>query len=406
PDTQTKLKTIASNNKKQPFLLLQGQNIAVFGHASATGGDWKLTNPLVTEEQLKYAAQQEKDRTNGATQYYQTLINYLFGSSQITSIFPNPPWDGSSPNPAIGSLDFDAGTSDPNWAVGQSLLYGYISQQNADIPAKGNWMSADASKCGIPNLISINGPGAQRLPVKVNQPCQIILKDTYDETMIFSLTPVSKQVTDNYTGAQVTVTSLPIGENRNSSPAIDNNLAASDLQNCQNNSPNQSIAGLCSNITLSAVWSTDQYSRDIVYMGLDPKDMPRVNVNLPAAPPNPVDPNVVHWPPNATMTFQSQSNGTVLVSWPAALGGANQSLQLQYLLYVWDGSNWTPQPCDQSTTSCSVKLGASARLYVIAINNAVSPPSQTPQLFGCYPAANPCPPVTKGKPTKTRLPKR
>ncbi|MBV8885809.1 MAG: hypothetical protein JO235_17690 [Chroococcidiopsidaceae cyanobacterium CP_BM_RX_35] len=55
-------------------------------------------------------------------------------------------------------------------------------------------------------------------------------------------------------------------------------------------------------------------ARDVVYMGLDPKDMPRVNVNLPAAPPNPPDPNAVSWPPNATITTQLQSDGTVLVS--------------------------------------------------------------------------------------------
>jgi hypothetical protein len=401
-NVQNQLKAIADNNSKQPFLIKQGQNIAVFGHTDATGNNWQLISPLVTLTQLKTLAQQEYERYQ--TTSYQDLINYTFGASGVDSIFPKTPWNGNNQNsPSINVLDFDVPSK---WPAGQARLDDFVSQQNADVPTKGNWVSADASKCGIPNLIQINAPGSQRLPIvkyiNSTPPCQITLKDTFGEIMAFTLTPESKQVQDKYTGARVSVTSLTIGNTFSGSPQTTSNLGNQDLQNCQTNSSNQRIAGLCNNITLSAVWSADPLSRDVVYMGLDPKDMPRVNVNLPAAPSEPIDPNVVNWPSNATMTFQLQNDGTVLVSWPAALSGSNN---LQYLLYLQNGSNWTPQTCDQSQTSCSLKLGASARLYVIAVNNAVSPPSQTPQLFGCYPAANPCPPTT-GKPTKTRPPKR
>ncbi|MBV8885808.1 MAG: hypothetical protein JO235_17685 [Chroococcidiopsidaceae cyanobacterium CP_BM_RX_35] len=87
--------------------------------------------------------------------------------------------------------------------------------------------------------------------------------------------------------------------------------------------------------------------------------------------------------------------------------GSNKPLK--YVLYVKqpDGS-WQPQTsCDQSKTSCNLNLGASATMYVIAINHTVGPPSpQTPQLFGCYPTANSCQQVTTGKPTKTHHHKR
>lgn len=406
-NVQDNLKAIAANNNNQPFLIKQGPNISVFGHAAVTGDTWKLTNPLVTLTQLQYAAQQEKDRTNGATTDYQTLINYLFGNStinpSISSIFPSSAWDGSSSNPAVGLLDFDAGGS--GWDTGKAILYGnYISQQNADIPQKGNWVSADATKCGIPTPITLSGPGSQRLPVRLGQPCQVTLTDNYQENLVFQLTPVSNQVQDQYTGATVTVMSLPTGDQTSGDPATTSNLTANDLKFCQDKTTVGRMTGYCNNINVSAVWSADPFSRDVVYMGLDPKDMPRVNVNLPNAPPDPVDPNVVNWPSNATMTFQPQSDGTVLVSWPAAVGGSNKPLQ--YLLYLQNGSTWTPQPCDQSKTSCSVKLGASANLYVIAVNNAVSPPSQTPQLFGCYPASTPCPPTNPVNSTKTRPSKR
>jgi hypothetical protein len=58
---------------------------------------------------------------------------------------------------------------------------------------------------------------------------------------------------------------------------------------------------------------------------------------------------------------------------------------------VKDGPNWTPPPgCDQSTTSCPVKLGETASLYVIAVNTSANPRTQTPQLFGCYPEGSSC----------------
>jgi hypothetical protein len=115
--------------------------------------------------------------------------------------------------------------------------------------------------------------------------------------------------------------------------------------------------------------------------------MPRVNINLPPAPAAPPDPKVVVWPPNATLSAQLLDGGDVHVSWPAARVGVG--MQLQYLLYVKNGSNWDPvQGCDQMATSCDVRLGSTASLYVIAVNKTAN--TQTPQLFGCYPAGSPC----------------
>lgn len=400
---QAQLEQIATTNNNQPFLIKQDQTISVFGHA--TGTNWKLTTPLVTLAQLQTLAQQEYERYQ--TTSYRDLMNYMFGTIGVDSIFPKTPWNGNSQNsPTIQVLDFDAPSK---WPAGQARLYDFISQQNADIPAKGNWVSADASQCGIPTPIAINAPGSQRLPIikflNATQPCQITLKDTFGETMSFTLTPETRQVPDKYTGAQVSVMSLKIGSTFSGTPQTSSNLENKDLQNCQNNSSNQRIAGLCNNITLSAVWSADPLSRDVVYMGLDPTDMPRVNVNLPAAPSDPVDPTVVSWPPNAAINFQIQNNQIVQVRWPPAVVGPNQTLQ--YILYVKNGANWIPQTsCNQSQTSCSLNLGATTNVYVIAVNTSATPPKQTTNLYGCYPASNSCSPSTTEKPTKTRSPKR
>ena len=78
-------------------------------------------------------------------------------------------------------------------------------------------------------------------------------------------------------------------------PLVTSNLTAGDIQICQRNS---SLSDLCANVTLSATWANDPLARDVVYMGLDPKAMPRVNVNLPAAPKLPPDANQVTWPPD------------------------------------------------------------------------------------------------------------
>lgn len=408
-NVQDGLKAIAANNNNQPFLIKQDQNISAFGHAAATGTTWKLTSPLVTLTQLQNAAQKEK--TRGNTQYYQTLIDYLFGSSQITSIFPSSAWEGSSTNPALGLLDFDAGTSDADWGVGQAILYSnYISQQNADIPQKGNWVSADATKCGIPTPITINGPGSQRLPVRLGQPCQVTLTDTYQENLVFQLTPVSNQVQDNYTGATVTVMSLPTGDQTSGDPATTSNLTANDLTFCQDKTTAGRMTGYCNNINVSAVWSADPFSRDVVYMGLAPTDMPRVNVNLPNAPPDAPDPTAVNWPANAAVNFQVQNGQITQVGWTPALTGANQ--QLQYTLYLLTGRDsngnqiWTPQLCGPantiptSNTSCNISINQPASVYVLAQNITASPPTQSPNLYGCYPAANLCPPADATDPRR------
>jgi hypothetical protein len=191
---------------------------------------------------------------------------------------------------------------------------------------------------------------------------------------------------DAYSGATVSVWGLPAGPAASGDPAVTSNLSAGDLQACRDHS---SLADLCVNVTLSAEWAADPLARDVVYMGLDPQDMPRVFVNLPPAPPRPPDPQQVTWPPGAALTVQASGDGTLLVTWPAAHVGAG--MPLQYLLYAADGAGWRPVPgCDPAQTSCRAPLQAPASLYVIAVNPGATPPSQTPQLFGCYPSTTPC----------------
>ncbi len=361
----------------QPFLIKQGDQLAVLGHADST--TWKLTNPLVTLAQLQGMARQEATDSRGQTHNYQDIIDHTFGSS---SVFPSGTLNPSSPSADdISTFDFAAGS---NWAGGQAILYDFIAQQGADVPSVGNWVRA--SVCGVD--LPLQGPGSQRLPLQFDnntyQPCAISVTDSFGDSLKFSLTPVSQQPVDSYTGSTVTVWGLPIGSMFSGDPPVSSNLTADDQRACQQAS---SLPDLCANVTLSATWAIDPLARDVVYMGLDPRDMPRVNVNLPPAPIAPPDPKLVTWPPGATLSTQPQSDGTVLVSWPAARVGAGTTLQ--YLLYVKNGTNWDPVAgCDQSTTSCRVKLGPSASLYVIAVNNAAH--TQTPQLFGCYPAGGQC----------------
>jgi hypothetical protein len=257
-----------------------------------------------------------------------------------------------------------------------SLNWGF----NQGAPAVGNWVSA--SICGVD--IQMSGPGSQRLPLSLDdgayRNCPIKVTDSFGGTLALELTPSARRAVDTYTGATVSVFGMPVGPTFSGDPLVTSNLSGDDLQSCQSAS---SLPDLCANVTLSAVWSADPLARDVVYMGLDPKDMPRVNVNLPAAPLAPPDAHRVTWPASAKITTHPQDDGSVLVSWPAAQVG--DGARLQYLLYVKNGADWDPAPgCDQYATSCAARLAPNAAMYVIALNNSVSPPSQTPQLFGSY----------------------
>jgi hypothetical protein len=285
----------------------------------------------------------------------------------------------------VATLDFAIGS---NWSGGQAALYGFIAQQSADVPSVGNWVSA--SVCGLD--VPLIGPGSQRLPLPFDngdyQACPIKVTDSFGDALSFNITPSLQHPVDGYTGATVAVWGLPIGTMFSGDPQVSSNLSADDMRACQQAS---SLSDLCANVTLSATWAQDSLARDVVYMGLAPTHMPRVNINLPPAPVAPPDPKVVSWPPNAAMTFKPQDDGTVLVGWPAARVGPN--MQLQYLLYLKDGQNWNPVPgCsptpDASATTCAIKLGSTASLYVIAVNKTAN--TQSVQLFGCYPAGAQC----------------
>ncbi|MBW4464900.1 MAG: hypothetical protein KME07_05605 [Pegethrix bostrychoides GSE-TBD4-15B] len=267
-----------------------------------------------------------------------------------------------------------------------------------------NWVSANlCSAIDIP----IAGPGAQTLPLPfasgAYKPCRIILTDAGSNTMAFDITPESKQVTDTYTGATAQVWGLPTGQD-SGSPAITSSLSPTDLQDCKSNS-GALLYGLCDNVTVSAVWAVDPLQRDIVYMGLNYPDMPRVNINLPAAPN--LDSGQVIWPYTASITAQPPDNGNVLVTWSTPRVAAASQPPLKYTLYLWQNGGWQPQTCaDSSKPECAISstsFGTSANLYVIAFNYTASPQTQSVQLYGCYPAANPCPPPASGNTAKTRV---
>jgi hypothetical protein len=83
------------------------------------------------------------------------VIEHTFGNS---SVFPSTPLNIAAPKPQdIGTLDFD---STSGWSA--NLLYAFVSQQNADVSALGNWISA--SVCGVE--VPLSGPGSQRLPLR------------------------------------------------------------------------------------------------------------------------------------------------------------------------------------------------------------------------------------------------
>jgi hypothetical protein len=253
-----------------------------------------------------------------------------------------------------------------------------------------NWVSASVCDLEIP--ISVAGTQTMPLPFDAQtnqyQPCSVKLTDSKGNSFAFNLTPVSRQVTDTYTGATVQVWGFPTGQN-SGSPLITSTLNPADLENCKQGS-DALIYGLCGNITVSAVWASDASQRDIVYMGLDPTDMPRVNLNMPPAPD--LTSGQVIWPYDATITSQSQSNDMTQFSWPPAVVAADQQPPLAYTLYVqWD-SSWQPYCANSSQLSCSVPntiLGNPTKLYVLAVNQKVSPAQQS-QLYGCYPSSNAC----------------
>jgi hypothetical protein len=377
---QPQLEAIAKQFENRPILIRQADNLAVLGHAGGT--NWKLTPSLVTQSQLQVLAEQEYRDSKGKTHAYQDAIDRVFGSAQV---FPTDPLNVSAPQPQqIGELNFDL---DLGWAAGEAVLYGFIAQQGADVPAVGNWVSATV--CGVE--IAMKGPGSQRLPLKFDGgaygACAITLTDSFGNSLALSLTPALKTTTDTYTGSTVQLWGLPIGPSYSSSPPITSNLSASDLQYCQQNSSGI-LSGMCTDVRLSAVWANDKLARDVVYMGLDPKDMPRVNLNLPAGQKTPPDPEQPEWPANARMTTQLQNDGKVLVSWPTAVVGPH--ISLTNILYVFDGKQWNPQQCDQTQTSCLLTLGDTASLYVIAVYYGPTSNKQTPNLYGCYPMASTC----------------
>lgn len=406
---QSNLETISSqysNCANCPLLLLVGNDVSVLGHAPPSkGGGWILTNPPLTSfADLTNKANQEKINQQGKanpTHNYQDLINRIWGLNGVTSIYPVPYLDVNNVNNnALAVLNFD--TVDPSWAGGAADLYGLISQQNADYPNQNNWQTLKLW-CPDPNnplTIPINGPGSQSIPFffannQYNK-CQMQLQDSWNVyTLALNTGPVKPSPTpiDNYTGSPVNgvLWGLPIGNNFSSTPPITSNLSAADMQYCQNNSSaafvSPSIAG-CNNVNVSATWSADPLSRDTVYMGLDPKKMPRITISVIPPPNTKPDEELPYWPQN--MVVNATSNGkTILVNWTKAIVGDPQ-VKLRYglTLKTLSGTIITNVLCDPTfpggyttATQCSFPVPANVtypiELVLIAINMTTNPWKQT-----------------------------
>ena len=216
----------------------------------------------------------------------------------------------------------------------------------------------------------------------------MVFQDTLQiYTLALNMGPVqpSPIPTDNYTGSKVngTLWGLPIGKNFSGDPLITSDLSAADLQYCQQNSssffadpPNSG----CGNVNLAATWSGDPLSRDTVYMGLDPKDMPRVFINAGTPPAIGPDPEQPFWPKGAVVTANSSDGKTLHVNWTKA-SVLDPKVQLRYGLTLKnaDGSILPIPLCDASypggftlQTQCDASIPATAsyplHMEVIALN--------------------------------------
>ncbi|UZR29746.1 hypothetical protein [Methylococcus mesophilus] len=335
---KAKLEQIAENHGKRPFLLREGDKLAVLGH-DANGG-WQLTNPLTTKSDLEALAAQEKENSKGKNHTYQDLIDRVF-LKKPADVFPPQALNVDAVNEqAIGILNFDV---DTGWPAGEARLYDQIALKKADVPQANNWVSL--TTCG--HQVPIRGPGAQTLPLAYDNtkgylPCEIVAKDKFGDELKLSMAPEKKTgIIDIYTGSKVTdwttLWGFPTGKQPSGKPPVTSDLNAKDLQYCkEKSSPYFGVSGFCNNVNVSAVWAGAPLARDVVYMGLDYVNMPRVNVSVAQPPKDGPDPDALFFPETARIRAEVITNGgekKLHVSWDDAVtGDGKKATDMDYRL--------------------------------------------------------------------------
>jgi len=387
-NSQAQLRQIAAQYENHPILMkLADDRLVMLGQDRQ--GAWKLTE-VTTRLALEALAQREYTNSNGQSKTYQLLLDHLYDAK--SSIFPetrlNP---AAADGRAIAVLDWDVDTV---WNAGKALLYDTIRTTGAHSDAvsnNNNWLSAKV--CGV--TVSIDGPGnhSMAMPFKDNayQPCEIELTDKHGDTLAFKTALVQKQVVDTYTGASVNVMSLPVGDTVSGDQKITTSLSKEDLEYCKAHSDFNLISS-CPGANVSANWSDDAYARDIVYMGLDHIDMPRVNFSVPPAPLASPDQETPYFPYAAKLEGELLGDGvTVHVTWPRAEVNSGKPLRYELTFdHLYQIVCEDPGTHINTRTYCDVKIAAGDEtpkaMSVVAINYTTdtSPPPANAELKGTF----------------------
>ncbi|QXP88018.1 hypothetical protein [Methylococcus capsulatus] len=390
---RAKLEQVAESHGKRPFLLREGDKLAVLGHDA--NGTWQLTNPLTTKTDLEALAAQEKENSKGKNHTYQDLIDRVF-LKKPADVFPAQALNVDAVSEqAIGVLNFDV---DTGWSAGEARLYDQIALKKADVPQANNWVSL--TTCG--HQVPVRGPGAQTLPLvydtaKGYLPCEIVAKDKFGDELKLSMAPEKKTgIIDIYTGSKVTdwttLWGFPTGKKHTGAPPVTSDLNAKDLQYCiDNSSPYFSVSGFCNNVNVSAVWAGAPLARDVVYMGLDYVNMPRVGVSIAQPPKNGPDPDAVFWPNGAKVTGELMPDGvTVHVTWPKAIitSGKPLNYSLTFGGQFQASCNTQHNPDINPNTYCDAKITKGdktpKKMDVVAINYTGKPVTQSVLLSGTF----------------------
>lgn len=321
------------------------------------------------------------------------LKERMFGARDV---FPDQQLAIDNPQPdQFKQLLWD---QDPDWNYSKIKLYAIINQagrQAGNLKVlSNNWVKG--TFCG--KAVEITGEGSMSLVMpymdEVYQPCTIELFDSKDRKLVFKLTPINKEVEDQYTGLKHGVWTLPYASKPNNDQ-ISSPMTLADKNYCMKNSSDiLRYLGRC-NTSVAANWSNDPTARDVIYMGLNKQDMPRVNLSLPTAPKDgEIDYDMPYWPFNAKLTALEVTQKTVKVSWPKAIIERKPTPKISYKLDF--GGRYRPEctpVAEGNRYSCAVDIDPNTRppyrMQLTAFNDD-KPGKQSTNLVGCYPATSKC----------------
>ena len=322
------------------------------------------------------------------------LKERMFGAKDV---FPGQPLDlGNPQSDQFKSLLWD---QEPEWNLSKLKLYAIIDQggrQAGNLKVlSNNWVKG--SFCG--KTVEITGAGSMSLVIPyVNgayQGCDIQLYDSKNRKLVFRVTPQNQEVEDQYTGLKHTVWTLP-HDNTPNDNQISSPLTTADKNYCMKNSTNLLRYKDKCNASVSANWSDDPAARDVIYMGLNQQDMPRVNFSLGTAlKDSDFDPDQPYWPFNPKFTAVAVTEKRVKVSWPKAIIERTPRPQISYKLDFGERglrTDCTPI-AEGNRFSCEIDLDPDTsppyRMQLTAIND-VTPGKQSTNLVGCFPAKAKC----------------